>query len=386
MKKIRLGIDARIFSQAMNGVARYAIALLKSLSKNEKFEIYLFSDTPLREEYGPYISNCHLVLSGTRRFKKYWKNWTLPFQLSKHKIDIYHAVWDKGIPIISPCPAIMTIHDLYAISGTNASASEKKKLFKYINLFLEAFSAKKIFTVSESTKKEIIRKLYAKPDKVAVTYLDCDRVYLETMRPSDSAAELLPGVNPREYFVAIVGRLDDVRKNVYFLIRSFADFINKAAPQNKRYKLVIVGSLDKNSESFKSLKSLVKELGIEDKVVFTGYVEDSVLYALMSSAKAMVFISLFEGFGIPILEAFFFGVPLITSNVTSMPEIASGESALLVDPRSEGDLVAAMTSICDDSLLCNRLVENGRRRLQDFDWDSTMAKIVNIYDEILERR
>jgi glycosyltransferase involved in cell wall biosynthesis len=86
------------------------------------------------------------------------------------------------------------------------------------------------------------------------------------------------------------------------------------------------------------------------------------------------------------LEAFFFGVPLITSNVTSMPEIASGESALLVDPRSEGELVAAMTSICDDSLLCNRLVENGRRRLQDFDWDSTMAKIVNIYDEVLERR
>ena len=242
MKKIRLGIDARIFSQAMNGVARYAMALVKGLSECGQFEIYLFSDSPLREEYREYFSGHHLVLFNSRRFKKYWKNWALPFQLLKHGIGLYHAVWDKGVPLLSPCPAIMSIHDLYSISDINKTSNLKKKSRRFIGLFLEGLAAKKIMTVSESTKKEIMKKLHVRPEKITVTYLDCNKRHIEKMLAKGPAIELPAGLRPKEYIVSIAGRLDDVRKNIPFLIRSFSRSIKDSGNKNECRKLVIVGS------------------------------------------------------------------------------------------------------------------------------------------------
>ena len=384
MKKIRLGIDARILSQAMNGVARYAIAILKDLPKHEQFEVYLFSDSPLREEYREYFSNYHLVLFNNRRFKKCWKNWILPFQLLKYRIDLYHAIWDKGLPLVSPCPAIMSIHDLYSISEMNRTASPKKKFYRFINLFLEGLAAKKIFTVSESTKKEIIEKLHVPPEKITVTYPDCDKEHIEKMAREGPAIKLPANLQPKEYIVSVAGRLDDVRKNVPFIIMSFSKFLKEAKCRDKCRKLVIVGSYDENSRPFGDLKSLIDEDDLQENVIFTGYLPDPVLYNLVGGARFMVFASLFEGFGIPLLEAFFLGVPVITSNVSSMAEIASSANALLIDPTSEKELAAAMASLWDNPALRTDLAENGRKRLHDFDWDSAMKKIIAAYGEVLK--
>jgi len=381
--KIRLGIDARILSQPMNGVARHLILLLKSLARKKEFEVLLFSDTPLKEEYKDYFSGYQLILFNQPKLKKYWKNWVLPFQLSKHRIDLYHSVWDKGVPLFSPSPVVMSIHDLYSISAENKTAKKSKKAQRRIGLFLEALKAKKILTISEATKGEIVGKLHVPPDKIVVAYLDCDRQYIKSAVYREEDKGLPYGLAGGRYFIGIIGRLDDVRKNTPFLMRSFSRFLRQSLSSGGGDKLVLVGSYDASSESFIALKKLVLEYNIEKNVVFTGYVCDPVLYNLIRQSIAMIFTSTFEGFGIPILEAFTLGTPVITSDRSSMREIASGGSALLVDPASEGELASAMSSLCGDADLRKRLIGNGYKRLGDFDWNIAMEKITDVYYDIL---
>lgn len=383
-EKTRLGIDARILSQPMNGVARYLILLLKSLAQKKEFDVFLFSDTPLREEYKEYFSGYKLILFDRPRLKKYWKNWVLPFHLFRHRIELYHSVWDKGVPLFSVCPVVMSIHDLYSISEENKAARKAKKRARHISLFFEAFKAKKILTISESTKTEIVGKLHVPPEKIVVTYLDCDRQYIKNSVSGEDGHPLPCGLVGGKYFIGIIGRLDDVRKNAPFLIKSFSRFLERTPGAG--YKLVLVGSYDAMSGSFIALKKLVREHNIEEEVVFTGYVRDSVLYDLVRQSIAMIFTSTFEGFGIPILEAFTLGAPVITSGRSSMREIASGGSAILVDPASEEELASAMDSLCNDAALRERLREFGYKRLGDFDWNITMEKIADVYYDILGGR
>ncbi|MFA6142067.1 MAG: glycosyltransferase family 1 protein [Candidatus Omnitrophota bacterium] len=377
--KMRLGIDARILSQPMNGVARYCLSLLKGLSGDGRFEVYLFSDTPLREEYKSVFSKFPLILFNKPRLKKYWKNWVLPFQLSKYRIDLYHAIWDKGVPLFAVCPIVMSINDLYSISTENTASTKVKKTRRLIGLFLEALKARKILTISECTKKEIGERLCVRTEKIAVTYLDCDRQHIGSMIDKEGAWHLPYDLRDKEYFISVAGRLDDVRKNVPFLIKSFAKFLEMGKP--RLHKLVIVGSFSDKSGSFIELKNLVRYYNIEPRVVFTGYIEDRILYNLIKRSGAMIYASTFEGFGIPLLEAFYLGTPVITSDRSSLPEIASGNSAILIDPTSVAALADAMNKLCDDDSLSNALTENGRKRLEDFNWDKTIKYITSVYYE-----
>ncbi len=382
--KIRLGVDARILSQPMNGVARHLILLLKSLTQKKEFDVFLFSDTPLREEHRPYFSGYRLILFDQPKLKKYWKNWVLPFHLLKYKIDLYHSIWDKGVPLIAACPVIMSIHDLYAISGDNVTAKKTKKAQRFIGLYLEALRAKKIITISESTKIDIIEKLRVPPKKIVVAYLDCDRQYIKSASAEEDGANLPYGLSDGAYFIGIIGRLDDVRKNAPFLIRSFSMFLKRCPGRGE--KLVLVGSFYDKSDSFIALKKLVRSYNIEKDVIFTGYVRDPILYNLIRRSISMIFASTFEGFGIPLLEAFTLGTPVITSSRSSMREIASNNSALLVNPASEEELSSAMSSLVGNTALRQSLIENGYKRLKDFDWNVTMEKITNVYYDIISKR
>lgn len=377
---IRVGFDARIFSQAMNGVARYASALLTGLAKDGRFEIILFSDTPLRDEYKEYTAGHKLVLLGNRKLKKYWKNWILPARLLGCKIDLYHATWDKGMPVIMPVPAVMDIHDIYSISPENTVAGAGKKISRFMNYILETAAAKKIFTTSENAKNDMVARLGVKPEKIVVTYPGCDCGQIKGK--AGQAGSVLDG----DYFISIAGRLDDVRKNVPLLIKAFGLFLKKAGTAGEGYRLAVVGSGDEKSEPVIGIRKLMNSLGLDGKVVMTGYLDDTRLYSTMAGAKAMIFPSLFEGFGIPILEAFALGVPVITSNTSSMPEIASGGSALLIDPRSETELADAMSAVCKDEVLRTKLAAAGCKRCADFDWGLSMSKIISVYEEIHGKR
>ena len=162
--KTRIGFDVRILSQKMNGVARYALELLKFLREQEEIELYLFTDTPLRAEYSAFISGLPLLELKNKKLKRYWKNWILPWQLLKNNISLYHAIWDKGTPLVAHCPRLMTIHDLFVLSEFQKNLRKWVKFF--IVRFLEAHAAKVVFTVSEATKNDIEKKLGISSKKI----------------------------------------------------------------------------------------------------------------------------------------------------------------------------------------------------------------------------
>lgn len=382
-KKIKLGVDVRILSQPMNGVSRCTIALLKGLHLESQFEVYLFTDTPLRKEYKQYLFDYRLVTLGNRRLKRYWKNWILPLYLLKYKIDLYHATWDKGIPIFSPCPRVMTIYDLYCVSKSNTYLNKRKKISRFINLYLETSVCKRIFTISENTKREIIENFRVNHQKISLIYLDCDRAYIKkAIAAKNNPAAYYKELSQSEYFMSIVGRLDDARKNIPFLVKAFHKFIEKNMALNSKYKLVLVGSYRKSDESYKKLTELIDSYQLRENIIVTGYLKDEILYNLLNSSKIMIFTSLFEGFGIPLLEAFFLRVPVITSKSSAIPEVANQNSALLINPASEEELAGAISSICNDDNLRKRLIDNGFKRLNDFNWGKTMEKILTVYKEL----
>jgi len=386
-RKIRLGIDARILSQTMNGVARCTIAILEGLKGSEQFEVCLFSDTPIRDEYRHYLSGYKLIVLKNRRLKGLWKNWILPFHLFKEGIDLYHATWDKGVPILSPCARVMTIYDLYSISEHNKRIGAEKKLSRFLILRLETFLCRKIFTISENTKNEITAKLGVSPSKITVIYPDCDRRRIKESVASGPGADFpYKELDGSEYFISIVGRFEDVRKNVPLLVKAFCRFVDKDRPRNSRYKLALVGDCDRNSESYRKVMDIIDSFRLRDNIVITGYVEDNILYRLLQSSKIMIFPSLFEGFGIPLLEAFLLGVPVIAGDSSAIPEIAGLDGALLIDPASEEKLADAISSMCGDGHLRERFIKNGFKRLNDFSWEQTMDRILTTYANLCARQ
>jgi glycosyltransferase involved in cell wall biosynthesis len=166
----------------------------------------------------------------------------------------------------------------------------------------------------------------------------------------------------------------DKRKNISRTINAFLS-AEKRLPGN--YKLVILGNLPKKDKEFDSIDFNK----LADNIILTGPVDD--IQDLLCCADCLVFASLYEGFGIPILEAFSCGLPVIASNCSSMPEVA-GDAALLVDPYDEKSISEAMVRICSDIQLRNRLIDSGTQRFKQFSWKKTALKTLQVYKKLLE--
>jgi glycosyltransferase involved in cell wall biosynthesis len=216
--------------------------------------------------------------------------------------------------------------------------------------------AEHVVCISEATKQAAIKYFNVAPEK-------CSIVPLAAM-PLKAPVEV-PDL-PTDFFL-FAGILKE-RKNVANLVRAFALF----AQQDPTYSFVIAGG--KSGEYFEMLKKLASDLGVGDRVRFVGYMSDGEMAYLYSRAKALVFASLVEGFGMPVAEAFTAGVPVITSNFGALAEVADS-AALLVDPRSPSSIAAAMTKLAQDEQLRESLRQKGLVRAKDFSWEESGKKL-----------
>jgi glycosyltransferase involved in cell wall biosynthesis len=376
--RMKLGLDVRVLSDPMSGVGRYTAALLDSLRRRNIFDVVLFTNTPIRAEYLKHTHGFQVVYAQ----RKHWRKDLLPQQLSAQKINVYHATWDKGVPFAAGCSRFMTIHDLFCISKNNKYLPFLKKLRRRFELRRETKACNKIFTVSYSVKNDIIKYLRVPEKQIIVTLLDCDRGKIDAVLGSQMDAsrfEALTGGS--DYFISLVSRLNDKRKNVPFLIKSFGRFIRCDRGSGKDIKLLIVGKFQEQDPQYQGLLKIVQEERLTNSVIFLGYIDDADLFWLLKRSKALVFTSLSEGFGIPILEAFYLGVPVIAGNSCAMAEIAAENSAILVDPTNEEALAEAMAKIafsCDEA---QYLIKQGMRRLKYFDWEKSVDKIIETYEK-----
>jgi len=234
--------------------------------------------------------------------------------------------------------------------------------------------ADRIITISEASKRDIVRCYRVPEEKVSVTCLAASLPGLttdQTLMSPDS------GTAPPKPYILNVGTLEP-RKNLAGLLKAFARARSKGLP----HSLVVVGA---NGWGNSPVAGLVNELRIKEHVHFTGFVDDQTLPRLYGGADFFVYPSLYEGFGLPVLEAMACGTPVITSNVSSMPEVA-GEAALLVDPCSTAEISDAMLRLAGDEELQSQMRAKGIERAGHFSWERTAEQTWQIYQEVIGSR
>lgn len=363
---MRVGFDGRYAQGDLVGIGKHISNLIDQITKKDIECVIFYSKKPKKPIIGKNITS--VILPSLNRFT--FEQLNLPKALGREKVDLYHAIGNTGIPLFCPVPAVLTVHDIIPLLVGDYFKSLK---YGFINSFsylfqlkTSLFKAKKVITVSEYTKKTLVENLGVKPSKIKSIHSGAPKV-------SHLTDKLPQGLKPRGYILNNGGI--DIRKNLSFLIRAFP----KVNAQIPGLKLVITGE---NKKMVESLKVEAKVLGLEEAVVFPGYVEEDMLWSLIRQARCLCYPSMVEGFGGPVLEGFAAGVPVITSNTSSLPEIA-GKAAYLVDPNKVEEATEAILKISQDGDLREKLVIKGRKRTKAFSWEKTAEEVVKVYEEVL---
>jgi len=290
----------------------------------------------------------------------------LPWALWRERADVAHFTYIK--PPFCPCPAVVTVHDIsYEVFPEyfHPFALQRMRLM----IPHAARTAAEVVTISQASKQELVERYRLDPARITVTMLAASAAF--RVIDAQVARQASARFALRERYLLAVGNLQP-RKNLQRLLEAFAS-LRRA--ERIPHQLVLVGQKGWMGQT---IASEVERLGIAADVLLTGYVSEDELVALYNRAELFIYPSVYEGFGLPILEAMACGAPVITSNTTSMPEVA-GEAALLIDPLSQAELQAAMVRICDDSDLRRTMREAGQQRASCFSWERMAAETMCVY-------
>jgi glycosyltransferase involved in cell wall biosynthesis len=298
---------------------------------------------------------------------------------SSEKADIIHFFYNWSFPFRKKAPSILTVHDVIPFTFREAMG-----LFR--NIFLYKPGIRKacrlndiIATVSDYSKRDIAEKVGVPVEKIKVVPNG-----LREANPKDPSLEieLKNRFAINEKYVLNVGGIHE-RKNIVKLIHAFAGLVNHRGYSGK---LLITGNVSGAPYQRKMKKicdASVRETGMENRIVFTGYVSEQELDSLFRMAGLLIYPSLYEGFGIPILEAMKMGLPVITSNISAMPEVAGG-AAYLVDPNSIEDMTSAMSEVLQNRILREEMIEKGLELVHPYTWKNVSERYLELYQEIIE--
>ncbi|MEA3369386.1 MAG: glycosyltransferase family 1 protein [Candidatus Ratteibacteria bacterium] len=374
---MRIGIDARWIFPKISGIGAYSRRLIENLARIDKENQYfIFSNNPgLIEKYKLVSKPNFSLVEFSHSANSPVNQFLLPPQCQRLGLEVYHSPHFFTSTRLSS-KLVVTIHDLIPLCFPHFTPRAKKvkflRLFKYI-LQRVSRKADKIITISEHSKKDLVDALQVREDKIEVIYNGVSSVYRPI--PSESVRKRLGGVIPESSQVFLfVGRFDPY-KNIVGLIKSFNDLKQEGDPE---LKLVIVGEEDTR---YPEAPRLVKDLGLEKEVILTGYLEEEELVYWYNRAAAFILPTFYEGFGLPIVEAFACGCPVITSNVASVPEVA-GDAAMLIEPGSQTALTEAMRRILRDAPFKENLRQKGLARAQLFSWEKTAKGVLEVYKRL----
>lgn len=362
-----------IESSALNfsnrsGLMTYTEGLLNSLGKADKFNDYYLTYYSLRRNAenmpGHSGKNFHKIVL---RFPdgEFWKRQflldklILPNFFKTKKIRIFHRPSGYTMPSVKNVYKILTIHDLRTL--TIGDKYWIQNIADYQNTIN---SLDMCLVVSECTKQDLIKNFNIDEKKIKVIYLGADQRFCPSSE--ENIKNTLSKYQINKPFLFSVGSVP--RKNIDGVIRSFA-----GSKVVKDYQLVLGCYMD-----IEKYTLLVKELNIANRVIFLPKLNDQDMIDLYSACRVFVFPSLYEGFGLPILEAMQCGAPVITSNVSSCPEIA-GDAALLVDPNNIGQISDAINEIHDNLSLRKNLITKGYSRAAHFSWDKFAKEMMDIF-------
>lgn len=294
-----------------------------------------------------------------------WFHMSVKSLLNKMKPDLFLSP-DGFLALGAKCKQLPVIHDINFLHNPKDS---KYLTAKYYNYFFPKYAqaACRIATVSEYSKNDISKNYRISPDKIDVVYNGINDGYMPLA--ADEQQKVRDKYTQGNPYFLFVGSLSP-RKNLARLLQAFEIF---KAQQRTDMKLVLVGTVYCGEGE---VKRVLDKMQFKEEVVFAGRLDQEELEKVMASSFALTYVPYFEGFGIPLVEAMQCDIPVISSNTTSMPEIA-GNAALLVDPFKAEEIAQAMSQLYNDSALREQLVVSGRKQKEHFSWDKSAGLLWN---------
>ncbi|MEI7817413.1 MAG: glycosyltransferase family 1 protein, partial [Desulfuromonadales bacterium] len=310
MTKLRIAIDASTIS-TQGGPRTYVLGLLDALFRIDSVNDYvIFYNDPVH--LGRFPQAREIVLPGRNPLARLWREHVLlPLACRREKVNLLHCP-KSAIPYFSPCPVVVTLHDLIPIKHPETEKFAAQVYWR-LQIPIAAKRSNFIITDSEYARQEIIDDFKIEPERIKATMLGFNPAMLE-QRNAEEGRTILNSYGLPDGYILYVGTIQP-RKNIDSLIEAYALLRkdNKETP-----KLVIVG---RKGWLYDRLFNRIMELGLAEEVLFTGFVPDEELPFIYDSALVFAYLSLFEGFGLPPLEAMACGVPVVVSNTTSLPEV-----------------------------------------------------------------
>lgn len=364
-----VGIDAsRAIADQPTGTETYSRRLVQALLEGQsphRFRLY-FRDAP---PPGLFRGGEPRIMP----FPRLWTHLRLSWEMAQRPPDALF-VPAHVLPLIHPCPSLVTIHDLGYLYFPQ-SHPWQQRLYLDLSTRWNAHSATHLLADSQATRADLVAHYGAPSDKITVAYPGID----ESLGPVHAvdaiqAAKARHDIS-REYFLYL-GTLQP-RKNLIRLVEAFAEFA--AHPSPSAIQLVLAG---RRGWLYDDLFRQVRRLGLDERVRFPGYVAEEDKAALLSGAVALLFPSLYEGFGMPVLEAQACGCPVVTSATSSLPEVA-GDGALLVDPQDTAAIANAMLRIATEPELRSALIERGFANVGRFSWENCADTVLRAIENHL---
>lgn len=371
---MRIGIDAHGIGghSLAAGNEIFVLNLIKQLARLDscnEYEIYVNYPQALAQHLAgvPNFRTCHL-----------WppSQWiqrpvSLPLHLLRHPVDVLHV--PSIVPPLCPAPTVVTIHDLlFESHPEHYTPLELMRMRAFMRL--SAWRAARIITVSHFSKHEIVARYGIPADKVIVTPGGVDLDVFTPVADQEHLRAIRTRYGTSDRFILYVGTIQP-RKNLVRLVKAFGML---KAGEEVPHKLVMAG---KPGWMYDDVYATVHELGLQEEVIFTGYVPDADLPALYSAAELFVYPSLCEGLGRPVLEAMACGTPALASNTSAFPEVL-GDAAVLVDPTKVEEIARGMRELLFHPELRAQFRGLGFERVRQFTWEEMARRILRVYEEV----
>jgi glycosyltransferase involved in cell wall biosynthesis len=368
---MHIGLDGIPLVSAKTGIGHYTSELSRALARiDPEDEFELLSPIPFASS--PFEHHFHNLKQVEASRRRSWWLIGLPLYIRRHRLSLFHGT-NYEIPFWNECPTVVTIHDLSLLLYPETHLKHLVRRSRY-RLPLMARLATKVITGAECVKKEIVEHLRVDPQKIAVTPY-APRQSFRPLSRSDTEQTLIR-LGVTDNFILFVGTMEP-RKNVTTLLMAFAEILQNT---DLRPQLVMAGK-----KGWLVSDKLVHSEAHNEHVKFVGYVSDSDLQALYSSCVACVYPSLYEGFGLPPLEAMACGAPVIVSDIPALRE-STGNAAVLVSPHDHKKLAQSIVEMLGDNDKRAYFSEIGLKHAGQFSWERTARLTLEVYREVLSRK
>jgi len=367
---VRIAIDARKLRDY--GIGTYVRNLLRELASQDDRHTFVLlcrqSDADAIRALSPRFEPL-VERAGNYSMRE---QFSVPRALRRCGVDLFHAPHYVVSPFVR-CPFVVTIHDCIHLRFPQYLPNRAAYIYAKSMMTMSARRARRILTVSNASKEDILHYLKVPADKVEVIYNGLD-VRLVAPPTAEEVERVRDRFMLDSRFVLYTGNIKP-HKNVDRLIEAYA-LLRRQGVED--VQLLIIGE---EISRYPNLRRLVHRHQLHRHVRFFGFVPDETLAVLYRLASVFVFPSLYEGFGLPPLEAMAAGAPVITSNVSSLPEVV-GDAAVLIDPMDAGTIADAMARVLGDADLRAELIRRGHERVKAFSWERSVARVRQVYEEL----